>query len=123
MKQFLSFVLNLTTYGFIIVAGLLWIHGVFPKPAEKFFIVKKRTIETASTVFTFLAFALVIASVYLPSLTKQPFTLTKYFTAPLLVAFAAVTLILLIFKKGVNRLALLQSIALLTLTASIFRLY
>jgi len=74
-------------------------------------------------VFTFLAFALVIATVYFPSLTRHPYTLTKYVTAPFLVGFAVVTLILLVFKKGVNRLALLQSIALLTLTASIFRLY
>ncbi len=123
MNQLKSFVFNLTTYGFIIVAGLLWIHGVFPKQAEKFYIVKKRTIEAASTVFTFLALALVIASVYLPSLTRQPFTLTKYFMAPLLVAFAVVTLLIIVFKNGVNRMALLQSIALLTLTASIFRLY
>ncbi len=123
MRQLLLFVLNLVTYGFIIVAGLLWIHGWSPKRAERFYLIRKRTIEAASTLVTFLALALVVASVYLPPLTRQPLALTKYVTAPLLVVLAVVTYLVIVFKKNVNRMALLQAIALLTLTASIFRLY
>ena len=123
MNQLSSFVLNLIAYGFVIVAGLLWIHGLSPRWAEKFYLIKRPTIEAASTVVTFLALAIVVASVYIPHLNREPFMLTKYFTAPLLVAFAVVTYLVMVLKKGVNRMALLQSIALLTLTASIFRLY
>ena len=123
MNQLSSFVLNLVTYGFIIVAGLIWVHGFAPKNAEKFYLIRKRTIEAASTVVTFLALAIVVASVYLPPLARAPFILTKYFTAPLLVVFAVVTYLVMVLKKGSNRMALLQAVALLTLTASIFRLY